>query len=143
MENDLITITKEEFLTYSGIDLGVELPANDKDIDKVAMTINLWTHRVYAEIFVRFDKYNSKNFSERQKQAIKKAICDYGMYYLMTGDLYRESGYSLEQGATISQIELENMRFPNGIKQDLRRIGLRKRNLSYNYNPYNQDKDYF
>lgn len=143
MANELITITKEEFLTYSGRDLSIELPSNDRDIDKVVTTINLWTNRVYDEIFVRFDKYDSENFSERQKQAIKRAICDYGMYYLTSGDLYRESGYSLENGSNVSQSELENMRFPNYIKENLRRIGLRIRNLSYSYNPHCQDKDYF
>lgn len=143
MANELITITKEEFLTYSGRDLSVELPSNDRDTDKVVTTINLWTNRVYDEIFVRFDKYDSKNFSERQKQAIKRAICDYGMYYLTSGDLYRESGYSLENGSNVSQSELENMRFPNYIKENLRRIGLRIRNLSYGYNPHCQDKDWF
>lgn len=143
MANELITITKEEFLTYSGRDLSIELPSNDRDIDKVVTTINLWTNRVYDEIFVRFDKYDSKNFSERQKQAIKRAICDYGMYYLTNGDLYRESGYSLENGSNVSQSELENMRFPNYIKENLRRIGLRIRNLSYVYNPHWQDKDWF
>lgn len=143
MANELITITKEEFLTYSGRDLSIELPSNDRDTDKVVTTINLWTNRVYDEIFVRFDKYDSKNFSERQKQAIKRAICDYGMYYLTSGDLYRESGYSLENGSNVSQSELENMRFPNYIKENLRRIGLRIRNLSYGYNPHCQDKDCF
>lgn len=143
MANELITITKEEFLTYSGRDLSIELPSNDRDTDKVVTTINLWTNRVYDEIFVRFDKYDSKNFSERQKQAIKRAICDYGMHYLTSGDLYRESGYSLENGSNVSQSELENMRFPNYIKENLRRIGLRIRNLSYSYNPRWQDKDWF
>lgn len=143
MANELITITREEFLTYSGRDLSIELPSNDRDTDKVVTTINLWTDRVYDEIFVRFDKYDSKNFSERQKQAIKRAICDYGMYYLTSGDLYRESGYSLENGSNVSQSELENMRFPNYIKENLRRIGLRIRNLSYGYNPHCQDKDCF
>jgi hypothetical protein len=143
MANELITITREEFLTYSGRDLSIELPSNDRDTDKVVTTINLWTNRVYDEIFVRFDKYDSKNFSERQKQAIKRAICDYGMYYLTSGDLYRESGYSLENGSNVSQSELENMRFPNYIKENLRRIGLRIRNLSYVYNPHCQDKDCF
>jgi hypothetical protein len=143
MANELITITREEFLTYSGRDLSIELPSNDRDTDKVVTTINLWTNRVYDEIFVRFDKYDSKNFSERQKQAIKRAICDYGMYYLTSGDLYRESGYSLENGSNVSQSELENMRFPNYIKENLRRIGLRIRNLSYGYNPHCQDKDWF
>lgn len=143
MANELITITKEEFLTYSGRDLSIELPSNDRDTDKVVTTINLWTNRVYDEIFVRFDKYDSKNFSERQKQAIKRAICDYGMYYLTSGDLYRESGYSLENGSNVSQSELENMRFPNYIKENLRRIGLRIRNLSYSYNLRCQDKDCF
>lgn len=143
MANELITITKEEFLTYSGRDLSIELPSNDRDTEKVVTTINLWTNRVYDEIFVRFDKYDNKNFSERQKQAIKRAICDYGMYYLTSGDLYRESGYSLENGSNVSQSELENMRFPNYIKENLRRIGLRIRNLSYGYNPHCQDKDYF
>lgn len=143
MANELITITKEEFLTYSGRDLSIELPSNDRDTDKVVTTINLWTNRVYDEIFVRFDKYDSKNFSERQKQAIKRAICDYGMYYLTSGDLYRESGYSLENGSNVSQSELENMHFPNYIKENLRRIGLRIRNLSYSYNPHWQDKDCF
>lgn len=143
MANELITITKEEFLTYSGRDLSIELPSNDRDTEKVVTTINLWTNRVYDEIFVRFDKYDNKNFSERQKQAIKRAICDYGMYYLTSGDLYRESGYSLENGSNVSQSELENMRFPNYIKENLRRIGLRIRNLSYSYNPHCQDKDYF
>ena len=64
--------------------------------------------------------YNVENMvvkpEERQKQAIKRAICDYGMYYLTNGDLYRESGYSLENGSNVSQSELENMRFPNYIK---------------------------
>lgn len=143
MANELITITREEFLTYSGRDLSIELPSNDRDTDKVVTTINLWTNRVYDEIFVKFDKYDSKNFSERQKQAIKRAICDYGMYYLTSGDLYRESGYSLENGSNVSQSELENMRFPNYIKENLRRIGLRIRNLSYVYNPHCQDKDCF
>ena len=38
----MITITKEEFLNYSGIDLALELRDLDDDYSKVDRTLNLW-----------------------------------------------------------------------------------------------------
>ena len=40
--NTMITITKEEFLNYSGIDLALELRDLDDDYSKVDTLKNLW-----------------------------------------------------------------------------------------------------
>ena len=134
----MITITENEFLSYTGISLSVELKDLDESSQKVSRTISLWTKRVYQNInrIVNSDE----EYSSIQVQTIKDAICEYGMYYLRNGDLYRASGYSEDKGTIISQQEIEKIKFPQHVYDMLRRSGLIRRSLSVR-TPYSQTHD--
>ena len=88
----MITITNEDFIEYTGIDLSLELKDLDDGYEKVDRTIRLWTKRVYREMGLSTTRARYQ-FSEYQINAIKECIIEYGMYYLKNGDLYRLSGY--------------------------------------------------
>ena len=46
----MVTITNEDFIEYTGIDLSLELKDLDDGYEKVDRTIRLWTTRVYREM---------------------------------------------------------------------------------------------
>lgn len=132
MAIELTTITSEEFLTATGIDLGVELLGKDDDIKKVDIAIQEWTLRVYEQIRVSKSLEQLQNsLTPNQIATIKRAIINYGQYYLQSGDLYLESGVNVETGTIMPQNELEKARFPQHIKDNLRRNGLIQRNGNY------------
>ncbi len=128
----MITITQQEFLEYTGINLEIELPDLDDGSNKVDRTISLWTRRVYREMQKASSRPIPKDeeLTETQEQAIKEAICEYGEYYLKNGDLYRQSGFNEDKGKLIDASDLEKIKFPTQILDILRTSGLIRRNLS-------------
>ncbi len=127
----MITITEQEFLEYTGINLSIELHDYDDGGNKVDRAIKLWTRRVYLEARNASGKplLKSEHLSDKQVKAIKDAICEYGEYYLENGDLYRLSGFDEEKGQLISASEKEKIRFPQVCIDILRTAGLLRRNL--------------
>lgn len=140
----MITITQQEFLEYTGINLEIELPDLDDGSNKVDRTISLWAKRVYNEMRKNSVKPISKDedLTENQVQTIKDAICEYGEYYLKNGDLYRQSGFDEERGKLLDASDLEKIKFPNHIIDMLRASGLIRRSLSRR-SVYSQDKDWW
>lgn len=139
----MITITKDEFLEYSGINLDAEIPGLDDETRKVERTIELWTKRVYLEAnrnSIRPIPTDDK-LTEQQKQAIKDAICEYGMYYFRNGDLYRQSGFSEDKGQLINTKELEKIRFPKICLDILKQQGLIRRSFGRKFNSYYHDHE--
>lgn len=140
----MITITQQEFLEYTGINLEIELPDLDDGSNKVDRTISLWAKRVYNEMRKNSVKPIPKDedLTENQVQTIKDAICEYGEYYLKNGDLYRQSGFDEERGKLLDASDLEKIKFPNHIIDMLRASGLIRRSLSRR-SVYSQDKDWW
>lgn len=136
----MITIDDIEFLEYSGINLSIELVDLDDGGNKVERTIKLWTRRVYDQINVRIETH--LDLSPTQIETIKEAICEYGMYYLKNGDIFRASGYHEDKGLIVPQQEMEKIKFPEHIIDMLRRSGLIRRGLSVR-RKYNQTRDNF
>ncbi len=138
----MVTITIDEYRIYTGIDLSVELRGLDDDSNKIDRAIRLWTQRVYREA-----RRNSiapippkEKLLPNQIQAIKDAICEYGEYYLKNGDLYRQSGFSEENGVMVDSHSLDKLRFPQVCLDILRQNGLIKRSIG-RMEHYNQDFD--
>ena len=140
----MITITQQEFLEYTGINLEIELPDLDDGSNKVDRTISLWTRRVYREMQKASSRPipNDEELTENQIQAIKDAICEYGEYYLKNGDLYRLGGFDEDKGQLIQASEIEKIQFPLVCLDILRTSGLIRRSLSRR-SVYSQDKDWW
>ena len=135
----MITITKEEFLNYSGIDLALELRDLDDGYSKVDRTLNLWAKRVHREMGLSSARTKRKEYSEYQKESIKECICEYGLYYLKNGDLFQLSGYDEDKGKTIDFGDIAKIQFPRHCMRILQHAGLinrslgRRINISQNY----------
>lgn len=137
----MITITESEFLKFSGILLSNELPGLDDDSNRVERTIKLWTRRVYdvMRTSTRSIPPDDK-LSDFQIEAIKEAICEYGMYYLKNGDLYRQSGFDEDKGKLADHTDLTRIKFPTVCLDLLRRAGLIKRSIGKRF-VYSQEVD--
>ncbi len=126
----MITITQEEFLKFSGINLASELLSLDDDSNKAGRTIKLWTNRVYDAMRASTRSIpKDEQLSDFQIESIKDAICEYGMYYLKNGDLYRQSGFDEDKGKLADATDIERIRFPAICVDYLRRAGLIKRGI--------------
>lgn len=138
----MITISKEEYLNYTGRNLEIELQDLDDGANKVERTIKLWTNRVYSHITRPIPDDNK--MSDYQKQCIKDAICEYGEYYLKNGDLYRLSGFDEDKGQLINHQEINKIKFPQVCIDLLRQCGLIRSNLGRVYKAsQNFDNYYF
>lgn len=128
----MITITQEEFLKYTGIDLSIELPGLDRDSDKVDRAINLWTKRVYREAQLNSTRPipPDDKLTDFQIDSIKEAIIEYGLYYLKNGDLYLQSGFDEDKGKLVDPVDLARIRFPIICLDLLRRAGLIRKSFS-------------
>lgn len=140
----MITITEDDFLAYSGIQLGLELNDLDDGSRKISRTISLWTKRVYQEMRRNSTRQipDDKEMTEFQKAAIKDCICEYGTYYLKNGDLYRLSGYDEDKGRAIEQSEIDKIQFPQKCADMLRLAGLIKKGLGVRAQ-FSQDHDVY
>ena len=137
----MITITESEFLKFSGILLSNELPGLDDDSNRVERTIKLWTRRVYdvMRTSTRSIPPDDK-LSDFQIESIKEAICEYGMYYLKNGDLYRQSGFDEDKGLRLDPESIKKIQFPTICMDYLRRAGLIKRSIGKRF-VYSQEVD--
>jgi hypothetical protein len=137
----MVTITNEDFIEYTGIDLSLELKDLDDGYEKVDRTIKLWTTRVYREMGLSTTRARYQ-FSEYQINAIKECIIEYGMYYLKNGDLYRLSGYDEDKGKTIDFADIAKIQFPQHCMRILQQAGLisrsfgRRKIVSQKYDEY-------
>ncbi len=127
----MITIEKEEYKDYHGIDLDLELEGLDDESNKAERTILLWTKRVYKEMRKLSTKPipTDDKLTDIQVVAIKEAILEYGAYYLKNGDLHHQSGFSEDKGQIIQRDELDKLLFPDEIVDSLRKVGLITRNF--------------
>lgn len=123
----MITVTNQEFLEYSGIDLNIELPSDDDSQNKVERFITKCTKRVYR-LFTRPTIADSE-LSDLQEESIKEAICEYVEYILRNGDLSRTSGYDEDKGIVVSHQEIQKASIPGSVVDILRHCGLVKRNI--------------
>lgn len=128
----MITITENEYLTYTGVSLAIELDGLDDNGNKVNRFITLITNRVYDKI----SKPIPETLTAFQEQSIKRAICEYGAYYLKNGDLTRLSGYDEDKGLTIDPMIKQSIAFPQESLDILRRAGLIKRSIGHSNNIY-------
>jgi len=124
----MITITEQEFLNYTGINLSLEIPDKDDSANKVERTILLWTKRIYRLMTkpIREDG----DMSDYQVECIKDAICEYGAYYFKNGDLFRLSGFDEDKGQLIMPSEIDKIKVPHEVYNMLNDCGLIRKNIS-------------
>lgn len=137
----MITISPNDFLLYTGINLDIELADLDDASNKVNRAIILWTDRIYDLMRQSARKIpEDKDLSEFQVISIKRAICEYGMYYLKNGDLMRQSGFDEDKGKLLDRVDIERLQYPSSCYDILRKAGLIRRSLGTSY-VYSQNYD--
>lgn len=127
-------ITPDDFLEYTGIDLGAQLKGNANPSDKAKAFLN--------RIEVRMESYLNANFFKRvsdcwpvfndyQKLHYKYALLEQALYVFRNGDISIDSGYEPDEGIKISREDLEKISIaPNAINH-LQEIGLWTRHIAY------------
>lgn len=127
-------ITADEFLEYTGIDLGAQLKGNSNPSDKA----NAFLKRIE----VRMESYLNANFFKRvsdcwpcfndyQKLHYKYALLEQALYVFRNGDISIDSGYEPDEGIKISRNAIKELSLaPNAITH-LQEIGLWTAHIAY------------
>ena len=94
-------ITPEDFLTYTGIDLGAQLKGNANPSDKATAFLMRIEVRMEAFMNANFFKNISEywpRFSDFQKLHYKYALLEQALYVFRNGDISIDSGYEPDEG---------------------------------------------
>lgn len=98
-------ITADDFLLYTGIDLGAQLKGNGNPSNKVNAFLNRIEVRMEAFLNANFFKLITDEwprFNDFQKQHYKYALLEQALYVFKNGDISVDSGYDPDEGVKIS-----------------------------------------
>lgn len=94
-------ITADDFLEYSGIDLGAQLKGNANPSDKA----NAFLHRIEVRMEAFLNANTFKRIGEEwpymsdyQKSHYKYALLEQALYVFRNGDISVDSGYEPDEG---------------------------------------------
>lgn len=94
-------ITGDDFLQYTGIDLGAKLKGNADPSDKVYIFLNQIEVRMEAFMNANFFK-NIRDYwpiwNDYRKQEYKYALLEQALYVFRNGDISIDSGYEPDEG---------------------------------------------
>ena len=125
-------ITADEFLEYSGIDLGAKLRGTANPSDKANAFLNRIEVRMEAYLNANYFKKVTDewpHFTDWQKQQYKYALLEQAIYIFRNGDISVDSGYEPEEGIKISRQSIRELSLaPNAINH-LELIGLWSRHI--------------
>lgn len=125
-------ITPDDFLNYTGIDLGAQLRGNANPSDKAMAFLNRIEVRMEAYLNANFfklirDEY--PRFTDFQKEHYKYALLEQALYVFRNGDISIDSGYDPDEGIKASRHALKELILsPNAIDH-LRLCGLWSRHI--------------
>lgn len=126
-------ITPDEFLEYTGIDLGAKLKGTANPSDKANAFLNRIEVRMEAFLNATFFKRVSDEwpvFSDYQKLHYKYALMEQALYVFINSDISVDSGYDPDEGLKIDPTAKRKITIaPNAIDQ-LRCIGLWTRQIA-------------
>ena len=126
-------ITPDDFLIYTGIDLGAQLKGNANPSDKANAFLYRIEIRMEAYLNANFfkkvtDEY--PKFTDWQKEHYKFALLEQAVYIFRNGDISVDSGYEPDEGIKISRSSIKELSIaPNAIDH-LELIGLWSRHLA-------------
>lgn len=125
-------ITKDDFKTYFGIDLDIELKDDDNTSNKANAFLLRIENRMSAFLNARFYKnieIEFPKFSNYQKEHYKLALLEQAYYVLLNGDISADSGYSVVDGKKISRNELNGIKISSNAIDELILCGLWNRHI--------------
>lgn len=134
MELQTKYITLDDFLEYTGIDLGAQLKGNANPSDKA----NAFLKRVEVRLesylnshfFKRVSDYYPR-FNDYQKLHYKYALLEQALYVFRNGDISIDSGYEPDEGIKATRDDLDKLIIaPNAISH-LQEIGLWTAHIAY------------
>lgn len=120
-------ITPDEFIEYTGIDLGAQLKGNANPSDKALAFLNRIEVRMEAFLNARFFKRVSDEwpyFTDWQKQHYKYALLEQALYVFKNGDISVDSGYNPDEGIKISPTAKKEITIAQNAIDHLLLIGL-------------------
>ena len=127
-------ITPDDFLVYTGIDLGAQLKGNANPSDKANAFLNRIEVRMEAYLNAHFFKLVTDEyprFSEFQKLHYKYALLEQALYIFRNGDISIDSGYEPDEGIKIGRRDIVKLSLaPNAIDH-LRLCGLWSRHIGH------------
>ena len=98
-------ITPDDFKTYFGIDLDIELKDSANPSDTALAFLKRIEDRISTFLDSQFYRQVDKeypNFSDYQKEHYSKALLEQAIYVFKNGDISVDAGYNTETGETAS-----------------------------------------
>jgi len=126
-------ITPEDFLTYTGIDLGAQLKGNANPSDKAISFLMRIEVRMEAFMNANFFKNVSDcwpHFSDYQKLHYKYALLEQALYVFRNGDISIDSGYEPDEGIKLDPTARKKIIIAPNAQDHLQLCGLWSRHIS-------------
>lgn len=120
-------ITADDFKAYFGIDLNIELKADDNPSNTTNAFLLRVENRIEAYInakFYRNVEFEYPTFTDYQKKHYKLALLEQANYVLTQGDISVDSGYNQNDGIKVSRKELSEIKISDNAKEELMLCGL-------------------
>lgn len=125
-------INADDFKTYFGIDLAIELKDDDNPSNKVESFLLRIENRVIVFVNANYYRFIEKEFSKftnYQQEHFKYALLEQAMYVLRNGDISTDSGYDVEKGEVMNIERLKNITLAPNCMQELMLCGLLSRKI--------------
>ena len=125
-------VVADDFKTYFGIDLAIELPDDDNPSNKVESFLQRIENRIVTYVNANYYRYIEQeypNFTDYQKQHFKYALLEQAYYVLRNSDISTDSGYDPEKGEIMNAERLNNIVIAPNCKQELMLCGLLSRKI--------------
>jgi len=125
-------INADDFKTYFGIDLAVELKDDDNPSNKVEAFLLRVENRIVVYVNANYYRAIEKEFprfTDYQKEHFKYGLLEQAYYVLRNGDISTDSGYDPEKGEVMNAERLNNIVIAPNCKQELMLCGLLSRKI--------------
>ena len=126
-------ITPDDFLEYTGIDLGAKLKGDANPSDKALAFLNRVEVRMEAFLNANFFKRITDEwpcFTDYQKLHYKYALLEQALYVFRNGDISIDSGYEPDEGMKISLKDKKDIILAPNAQDQLQLCGLWTRKVT-------------
>lgn len=127
-------ITPDEFLEYTGIDLGAQLKGNANPSDKALRFLNQIEVRMEAFLNANCFKLISDlwpYWTDYQKLHYKYALLEQALYVFRNGDISIDSGYEPDEGIKLDPTDKKKITIAQNAMDHLNLLGLWTRHIAY------------
>jgi len=125
-------IDEDDFKSYTGIDLSVQLAVSDNPSDTTKAFLRRNSDRIEAWLEANYHRrieVEYPQFTNFQKEQYKLALIEQSLYVFKNGDISVDSGYDPEKGIIASQGVLNGLIIAPNAKTHLQLAGLLTRKL--------------